>query len=99
MTNSLRTGNSSFSMGKIHDFYGPFSIAMLNYQRVDGKSSMMTNCSTSNSLGQMCIHFPLRINLKLICGFNPSEKYEFVSWDSDFVIPNIRKHDSKKRLG
>jgi len=29
---------------------------------------------------------------RLVGGFNPSEKYEFVSWDDD--IPNIWKHQS-----
>ena len=31
----------------------------------------------------------MRNHLYLVCGFNPSEKYEFASWDDD--IPNIWK--------
>ena len=36
-----------------------------------------------------CGHFPQQTTqeLNLVGGFNPSEKYEFVSWDDE--IPNI----------
>ena len=53
---------------------------------------LVTTCGGAPQTKPVCwLATPLKSIMILVGGFNPSEKYEFVSWDDD--IPNIwKKH-------